>query len=115
MFIGSTLFIFYFEILWSNKLIYQFSESSQSAFPDEPAASPTAHHLSQDEHKELDQTTGNTDTPLNQDPVESQSSTQYNKCDSPVPEITNGRDNESDWSVLLFLIDAEWLPTNCSE
>ncbi|KAF4091005.1 hypothetical protein AMELA_G00032230 [Ameiurus melas] len=71
-------------------------ESSQSAFPDEPAASPTAHHFSQDEQKELDQSTGNTDTTLNQDPVECQSSTQYNKCDSPVPEMTNGRDNESD-------------------
>ncbi|XP_060767794.1 TIMELESS-interacting protein [Neoarius graeffei] len=71
-------------------------ESLESAFPDEPAASPTAHHFSQDDQKELDQTTGNTDMPLKQDPVESQSSPHTNKCDSPVPEITNDRDNESD-------------------
>lgn len=72
------------------------SESSQSAFPDEPAASPTAHHVSHDDQKELDQTTGNTDTPLQQDPAETPSSPQCNRCDSPVPEITNSRDNESD-------------------
>ncbi|KAK2819810.1 hypothetical protein Q7C36_021456 [Tachysurus vachellii] len=71
-------------------------ESSQSAFADEPTASPTAHHVSHDDQKELDQTTGNTDTPLQQDPAETPISPQHNRCDSPVPEITNSRDNESD-------------------
>lgn len=69
-----------------------FSESSESAFPDELAASPKACHLNQ---KELDQTTGN--TPIKQDlRVASPSSAQNNKCDSPEPETTNDRDGESD-------------------
>ncbi|KAI5626248.1 TIMELESS-interacting protein [Silurus asotus] len=70
-------------------------ESWQPVFPDESAPSPTAHLLSQDDQKELDQTTGNPETPLKQDPVESQGSPNYNKCDSPVPEITNDPDIES--------------------
>lgn len=73
-----------------------FSESSQSAFPDEPVTSPTARHLSQDDQTEPDQTTGNPDTPIKQVPVESQRSPPYNKCDSPDPEITNDRNIESD-------------------
>ncbi|KAM9494652.1 TIMELESS-interacting protein [Clarias gariepinus] len=71
-------------------------ESSVSAFIDEPAASPTTHRLSQEDQKELDQTTANTDTPLKQDPVESQSSPQQNKPDSPIPEITNDKNTESE-------------------
>lgn len=67
-----------------------------SAFTDEPAESPTTHRLSQEDQKELDQTTANTDTPLKQDPVESQSSPQQNKPDSPIPEITNDKNTESE-------------------
>ncbi|KAK3528436.1 hypothetical protein QTP86_034251 [Hemibagrus guttatus] len=71
-------------------------ESSQSAFPDEPTASPPEHHVSHDDQKELDQTAGTTDTPLKQDPADTPSSPQHNRCDSPVPEIINDGDNESD-------------------
>ncbi|TSK19974.1 Lactase-like protein [Bagarius yarrelli] len=66
-------------------------ESSQSAFPDEPFASPTVHHPNHEDQKDLDQLPDETDTP-----IKIQGSSQDNECASPVPEIPDGRDNDSD-------------------
>ncbi|XP_072527605.1 TIMELESS-interacting protein [Salminus brasiliensis] len=69
-------------------------ESSQSSLPDEPSASPPQHQHSQDNQEE---DAGKIETPVKQKPVVSQNSPLYdNECDGPVPELTNGRDDNSD-------------------
>ncbi|KAI4887068.1 hypothetical protein NFI96_033417 [Prochilodus magdalenae] len=72
-------------------------ESSQSALPDEPTGSPSQHCLSQDKQEESDEIMGRHDTPLKRKPAASQNSPLYdNECESPVPELTNGKDDNSD-------------------
>ncbi|XP_036440144.1 TIMELESS-interacting protein [Colossoma macropomum] len=71
-------------------------ESSQSTLPDEPAVSPPQHCLSQENQEDWDENTEKNDTPLKQEPPASQSSPLYdNESESTVPELTNGRDDNS--------------------
>ncbi|KAL7831075.1 hypothetical protein SRHO_G00305770 [Serrasalmus rhombeus] len=71
-------------------------ESLQSTLPDEPAASPPQHCLSQENQEDWEENTEKNDMPLKQEPPASQSSPLYdNESESPVPELTNGRDDNS--------------------
>ncbi|XP_017559065.1 TIMELESS-interacting protein isoform X2 [Pygocentrus nattereri] len=71
-------------------------ESLQSTLPDEPAASPPQHCLSQENQEDWEENTEKNDMPIKQEPPASQSSPLYdNESESPVPELTNGRDDNS--------------------
>ncbi|XP_066513626.1 TIMELESS-interacting protein-like [Hoplias malabaricus] len=69
-------------------------ESSQSALPDEPSASSTQHCLSQEDQQSLDENTDKNDSPLK--PAASQNSPLFDdECDSPVQQLNDDRDNNS--------------------